>query len=153
MKALTIWQPWASLIMLGHKPYEFRGWAAPASIVGQRIAIHSGKRKVKVDELDDLITRLRGPNAWSTGLRPAALDVLMQARERIDILPLSHVLCTAVVGKSVQSYEIAAEFGASVNDSDRHEHANWAWPMLDVQRMAPPIEARGAQGLWNWGGV
>ena len=24
MKALTIWQPWASLIMVGAKPYEFR---------------------------------------------------------------------------------------------------------------------------------
>jgi hypothetical protein len=24
MKALTIWQPWASLIMIGAKPYEFR---------------------------------------------------------------------------------------------------------------------------------
>jgi hypothetical protein len=26
MKALTIWQPWASLIMIGAKPVEFR-WA------------------------------------------------------------------------------------------------------------------------------
>ena len=25
MLALTIWQPWASLIMIGAKPYEFRG--------------------------------------------------------------------------------------------------------------------------------
>jgi len=24
MKALTIWQPWASLIMIGAKPFEFR---------------------------------------------------------------------------------------------------------------------------------
>ena len=24
MKGLTIWQPWASLIMIGAKPYEFR---------------------------------------------------------------------------------------------------------------------------------
>jgi hypothetical protein len=27
MKALTIYQPWASLVMIGAKPYEFRRWA------------------------------------------------------------------------------------------------------------------------------
>jgi hypothetical protein len=37
MKALTIWQPWASLIMAGCKPYEFRRWAAPQRLVGQRL--------------------------------------------------------------------------------------------------------------------
>lgn len=26
MKVLTIKQPWASLIMLGYKRFEFRGW-------------------------------------------------------------------------------------------------------------------------------
>ena len=46
MKALTIWQPWASLIMAGAKPWEWRGWAPPRSLVGQRIAIHAGARKV-----------------------------------------------------------------------------------------------------------
>lgn len=24
MRAITIWQPWASLILVGAKPYEFR---------------------------------------------------------------------------------------------------------------------------------
>lgn len=37
MKALTIWQPWASLIISGAKPYEFRGWRIPESLIGQRI--------------------------------------------------------------------------------------------------------------------
>lgn len=27
MKVITIWQPWASLIVLGHKKIETRGWA------------------------------------------------------------------------------------------------------------------------------
>lgn len=46
MRALTVWQPWASLIAVGAKPYEFRSWPAPAWIVGQRIAIHAGVRKL-----------------------------------------------------------------------------------------------------------
>lgn len=39
MKALTIWQPWASLIMIGAKPYEFRSWQPPAWLIGKRRAI------------------------------------------------------------------------------------------------------------------
>ena len=30
MRALTIWQPWASLIIIGAKPFEWRRWRAPA---------------------------------------------------------------------------------------------------------------------------
>ena len=43
MKALTIWQPWATLIMAGAKPYEWRTWPAPKWIQGQRIVIHAGR--------------------------------------------------------------------------------------------------------------
>ena len=46
MKALTIWQPWASLIIAGAKPFEFRGWRPPASLIGQRIVIHAAARKI-----------------------------------------------------------------------------------------------------------
>lgn len=45
MKALTIRQPWASLIALGVKHIETRSWRAPQSLIGQTIAIHAGKHE------------------------------------------------------------------------------------------------------------
>ncbi len=42
MKALTIHQPWAQLIVEGVKTIETRSWPAPAGLVGERIAIHAG---------------------------------------------------------------------------------------------------------------
>src|SRR3546814_20644641 len=54
MKALTIWQPWASLIIAGAKPYEFRGWRAPRSLIGQRIIIHASAKKIDVKEAWEL---------------------------------------------------------------------------------------------------
>ena len=42
MKALTIRQPWATLIALGVKTIETRSWRSPASLIGQRLAIHAG---------------------------------------------------------------------------------------------------------------
>ena len=51
VKALTIWQPWATLIMIGAKPHEFRGYPAPRFVRNQRIVIHAGARPVKPAEV------------------------------------------------------------------------------------------------------
>jgi hypothetical protein len=148
MKAITVWQPWATLIARGVKPYEFRGWPAPNSLVGQRIAIHAGSRPVKRVEIADLILRLRGPEAWTTGLHADALDIL----ERADVRSYwrSAVVATATLGRPVLASTLTCGLDGAVNDSDRNTHSNWAWPMIDVRPLSPPVDAAGAQGFWNW---
>ena len=47
MYAITLHQPWASLIALGIKTVETRSLPAPALLVGQTIVIHAGKQVVK----------------------------------------------------------------------------------------------------------
>ncbi len=50
MKALTVIQPWAWLIATGQKLVENRSWKPPEHMIGQRIALHAGKkRNSKVD--------------------------------------------------------------------------------------------------------
>lgn len=44
MKALTIWQPWASLLVSGQKKYETRSWA---TAYRGPIAIHAAMRPVR----------------------------------------------------------------------------------------------------------
>lgn len=150
MKALTIWQPWASLIVAGAKPYEFRGWRAPNSIVGQRIVIHAAARKIDGREVEQLLRLLDagGRYAAQTCLHPgAAIEVLRLAGD----LPLSAGLGTAVVGEARNGFDVAAEFGVTrVNDSDRDDHANWGWPMLEIERWETPLPMRGAQSFWRW---
>ena len=149
MKALTVWQPWASLIAAGAKPFEFRGWRAPRWIIGQRIAIHAGARKIRKEEIEDLLEDLQpGMFDERVCLHPEpALKVLQQWRD----LPLSCIVCTAIIGEPVTGHEAAERMGATLNDSDRAETFNWGWPMEDVEPV-PNIPARGAQGFWNWGG-
>lgn len=73
MKALTVWQPWASLIIVGAKPYEFRGWRFPQSLLGQRIVIHAAARKIRSGEIGDLLDDARdGGEAWA---RTIYLDI------------------------------------------------------------------------------
>ena len=151
MKALTLWQPWASLVVAGCKPFEFRSWRAPQSIIGERIVIHASARKTVLREVDQLRRLLRagGRYAAQTCLTPIerALFVLS-----FDEWPLGAGLGTAVVGEPRNGAEIGADFGAinAVNDSNRHLHCNWGWPMLDIEGWPKPITMRGAQGLWAW---
>lgn len=154
MKALTIWQPWASLVTVGAKPYEFRGWRPPSSIIGQRIVVHAAARNVEWREVHQLVRLLEagGRFAAHTCLhRDAALKLLREAMDDPSLLPLAAGLSTAVVGEARLDTDIAAEFGVQrVNDSDRTQHSNWGWPMLDIEAWPDPIPMRGMQGLWNW---
>lgn len=148
MKALTIWQPWASLIMIGAKPFEFRRWFAPAAIVGQRIVIHAGARPVKLDEVRGLILNCQR-GGTGTGLHiDFALPFLERLLSRNGQDVLGHGLGTAVLGRPRRATEI---FSGKVADSDRIDHHIVAWPLTEIEPFTPPVPRRGAQGFWDWG--
>ena len=150
MKALTIWQPWASLIMGLAKPYEFRSWAAPRAIVGQRIVIHAGARPMQAAEIRELLRRLDRPRtARATGMIVAvAQPILERALQRPEMFPLKHALGTALLGQPSLAYDLFPEQFTS--DSIRIEQSNWAWPLSAIAHFEPPIPSRGAHGLWEW---
>lgn len=77
MRALTVRQPWASLIASGAKRIENRTWRPPAALMGQRIAIHAGA----------------GWDKRGEGFTPA----------RKGELPQSRVVCTAVIDRVVEA--------------------------------------------------
>ncbi|RAI39092.1 hypothetical protein [Rhodoplanes roseus] len=166
MKALTVWQPWASLIAILAKPYEFRGRRPPPALIGQRIAIHAGARKPRPAEVKDLIDRLEtGGGTPPCLVADIALPFLRRVYEGLTApapdslfgegspapfaLPLSAIVCTAVLGEPKAGDACGREFGWS-NDSDRDGTFNWGWPMQDVRPLVPAPPARGAQGFWNW---
>ena len=147
MKALTLWQPWASLVAEGCKPYEFRRWAAPFSVRGQRIAIHAGARPMKRVELLDLIELVETEGQVGTALVvEPALALLRGILAGTVEVPRSAVVCTAVLGVPVKAVDLPPEFA----DSDRVDHHVWGWPLSDIRRLTPPVPARGAQGFWTW---
>lgn len=158
MKALTIWQPWASLIIAGAKPYEFRGWRPPRSIIGQRIVIHAAARKIDIEEVGHLF-HLRNFRNCSNEIKLAWAETCLRAEHAQAVfnralegrLPMACGLGTAIIGEPRLGTDIAEEFGIPrANDSTRDEHANWGWPMLDIEVWPEPIPMKGKQGLWNW---
>jgi hypothetical protein len=151
MPALTVWQCWASLIAAGAKPLEWRGHAAPPHLVGRRIAIHAGARKVKREEIAALILQLRADGAAGTSLVPEiALPLLEAWHTSPGMLPLSSVLCTAMLGEGITATAYARRHGVTAADSDRIDHTKWGWPLTDIEVLVPFVPAKGMQGFWSW---
>ena len=152
-KALTIWQPWASLVIIGAKPDEFRRWKFTdkphlARLVGQRIVIHAGVRPPRLSEVDDIIERI---DAGESDLKAdIARDFLVQLHARLALkdkaaVPLGAALGTVILGEPKSVVELFAHM-----DSDRFDHHMYGWPMIEPQPFASPIPSMGAQGFWNW---
>jgi ASCH domain len=152
--ALTLRQPWASLIARGGKLFETRTWAPPVSLIGQRIAIHAGRAAI--------------PLGLSREERTAIHFGL--GTDDLATLPRGAVLCTA---KLVGAYRVASVCadtneikldGRVVGSQPLHGYivpaaerlvgdvlaGYWLWRLLDVQQLEPPVPVNGRQGLWRW---
>ena len=163
MNAITLWQPWASLIAQGHKQIETRSWRPPISAIRQPIAIHAAKRIVKPNDVDDE-TR-------------AKVEELMGWAWYMDVPSYGVVVATATLKAAIKvnpaayeddwdDYELTVinevkktveEKTGTVIDFPPHEYlfgdftpGRWLWILTDVQPVMPPSPARGKQGIWQW---
>ena len=100
MYAITLHQPWATLIVLGMKNVETRSWPAPERLLGQVIAIHAGKRVVRGsgDRIErELRTRLGAD--WSRAIPAGAVVATatlagMARVEYVDPMPAIRCMTT-----------------------------------------------------------
>ncbi|WP_340388448.1 ASCH domain-containing protein [Paenibacillus sp. FSL E2-0151] len=139
MKAITIIQPWATLIAIGAKQYETRSW--PTKHRGE-IAIHAGK---KIDN--------------EACKEPEIRAALERYGYTVDNLPTGAVVATAKLTNCLKSldtwtdgYELE---GNRLVYSPEYEFGDftpgrYAWEMSDVKLLNEPISAKGQQRLWNW---
>ena len=149
MKALTLYQPWASLIAHGVKTIETRSWVR-GSMWGERLAIHAGKRveRSSLDpETERAIVALYGPEWWME-------------------VPKGAVVCTALVADLRCVRETDGEVAylsmsfipdaspkVAVDPHGDFGKGRWLWFLRDIQRLNPPVPAVGRMGLWEWPGV
>ena len=123
MKAITLWQPWATLIAIGVKTYETRSW--DTSYRGL-LAIHAAKRR------PDLFREALAPlQAAGWGFRKLPLGCVVCTVRLVDVLP-THLVP-----------ENERHFGDFTS-------GRYAWKLEVLDVFSPPIAARGMQGIWNW---
>lgn len=153
MKAITLHQPWASLIARGIKHIETRSWEPPRSLYGQRIAIHAGKSPVKRTDpmFNDLVAEkldlCSSMHSSTTSLRKAC--------------PLGAVLCTAVLEDAWpvdrREYNDALELCAISPAGDSipidpwgdFSVGRWLWFLGDVQQLQVPFKCSGRQRFFE----
>jgi activating signal cointegrator 1 len=145
MKALSLWQPWASLVALREKRYETREWTTNHR---GYLAIHATSK---------MPPYWLGASRHTEKFRNELADVFNVRRE-YDVfaakkLPLGAVLCIVNlvdIQETVHIREILCEreriFG-------NYEDGRYAWHFELVEVFDPPIPAKGNRMLWNWKGA
>ncbi len=136
MRAITIWQPYASLIFAGRKRFETRHWTYPVSMAGEVLALHAAKKPVPRDrygeEVDAICTAAFGSDWPSTLPRSAVLGTVR--------LVGCHSMATMpppTDGERAVGYWAPDRF---------------AWELGDITPFAAPVPAAGKQGWWTWEG-
>lgn len=141
MKAITIRQPWASLIALGAKRIETRSWAT--NYRGP-IAIHASAKFHPSDHMIAMTTPEMSPWLSLVG---------------VGNLPLGEVIATATL---VECVPTATGWMADIligrKDFHGTEHElvfgdfgdfRYGWLLKDVTPI-DPVPAKGRLGLWDW---
>lgn len=151
LRALTIYQPWATLIINGAKPFEFRSWPLPDKFLGQRVVIHAAQKKLDCNEAREILSRLRAGDATAarTCLEP---DIAIPLLEQMIFDSARGALCmgvglgSATFSECASPRTVASHFGyqAGVHDT------NYGWKLTDIEKWDVPIYQRGYQGIWNW---
>src|SRR5512135_2242784 len=147
MKALTLTQPWATLVALGLKRIETRSWAT--SYRGL-LAIHAAQRFPKearaftVDPVCYEAVRLAsGSNPLVTGY---PLGVVLATCRLVDCVHTEEFNRNRVLRLYGWDSETAFEMNERERLFGNYEPGRWAWLLTDVKRLAAPIPAKGALG-------
>lgn len=132
LKALSLTQPWAELVVLGEKQWETRSWRTSHR---GRIAIHAAKKFPRW--AIDLAQHNRYfVNAIKN--KPAALN-----------MPLGFIVGTVKV-VAIQSTDAMLDVLGHKELAFGDYHAErWAWQLANPIMLDDPIPCRGALGLWE----
>lgn len=129
MKALTLTQPWASLVMSGDKRIETRSWS---TAYRGPLAIHAAK-------------------GWDADARWFASQVcgrILLGWDLPEDLPRGAVLGT------VELLDVQPTWALNPSERERffgdYSPGRWGWIFGDFRNFAQPVLARGALGLWEW---
>lgn len=128
IKALSLWQPWASLMAAGVKRHETRHWA---TAYRGPIAVHAAKTLDLAGAPDLLCEAVHGPY-WSRDL------------------PRGVVIAVGRLTACDPAERVADHLTPADRAAGNFARGRFAWRVEDVRRLVEPIPLIGRQGLFNW---
>lgn len=139
MKAITIKQPWATLIALGEKKFETRSW--PTKYRGP-LAIHAGKQIDKEScDYPPIKQALHKHGIESYKGLPTA--VVLAIVDLCDCHKVPNEISPDGIrfGKKLEGDEVY--FGD-------YNEGRYAWELTNLQVLPKPMPAKGQLSLWEW---
>ncbi len=143
MRALTLWQPRASLVALGAKKIETRSW--PTQYRGP-LAIHAAKA---FGPAYRVLAYHQEP--FRTVLVEAGLIPTQQYGMVPEGLPLGAIVAVCeLVACERMTDPLIAMVGEPERSFGDYQRGRWMWILKGIRRLREPIPAKGARGLWEW---
>lgn len=165
MRCITIRQPWATLIAIGEKRLETRGWKT--NYRGE-LAIHAGKRVDVAACLAEPVRSLLAASGYTADNLPTGAVVAI-ARLAGCHPVMANDGETAVLDVREGGDGGRREVGQGEAGEDRENRENralvvtgqeywfgdfalgrYGWELVEVRKLPEPVPAAGKQGLWNW---
>ena len=164
MKAITLWQPWATLWVMQIKKFETRSWKTDYR---GPIAIHAAAKSIYREVFPcsdyEYHPSYKAKKQFCDAIKACELDE--------DAFPKGCVIATAELinchkivlhgGRGMASTDpgwLETENGIYCPDETELLFGNWskgryAWEVANVRVLAEPVPAKGSQRLWEWGGA
>ena len=130
MKAISIKQPWASLIAHGIKDIENRTWKCPQKYIGQRVLIHASKKSADFWDSSPEISEI--VNKFLSEISKSGTDW--------SRYPFGAIIGSVVISDCVQNHpSVWAEKGV------------FNWMLKDAVLFDRPIEnVKGKLSFWDF---
>lgn len=132
MKALSLLQPWASLVVIGVKKIETRSWRTDYH---GKLLIHASQGKAGAIFARDLPFKKYIPDFYSLPFGAIIGEVIL-----VDVI---------AIGKLALSDPLIEKLTLEEKAFGDYRPGRYAWIMEDAQKLKFPIPRRGSLHLWN----
>jgi len=132
MKAVTIYEPWATLIVLGYKQFETRSWST--NWRGE-LAIHAAvtRKYCGEREVTEILERALVPShQWGRIVKAQRPGYVLGMARLVEVFPTER-LAVSPQERALGNFEMG-RFG---------------WKLTHVAPLLRPIHVRGRQQIWN----
>lgn len=148
MKALTLWQPHATLCALGEKRIETRSWKT--NYRGP-LAIHAGLSRETLDMMaeEPFFSVLKKHGYAGNPRKPLLLGAFVGVCDLVDCVQMRH-------GKfaiGMQSVSVTPMYDEMLTEQELafgwYEPGRWAWILENARVLKEPISWPGGRSVWD----
>lgn len=133
-KAITLWQPWATLVAIGAKQFDTRSW-----LTRHRgpLVIHAAKRFTRAER------------AWccEEPFRSVLRDAGYPEPESL-LVTLGKALCVVEVTAMYNTSDLVKGISEQERAFGNYEPGRFAWSLKNL-RVFESVSMRGRQGIWT----